>query len=284
MRAYRGVMTSIPNLLLNNDVTIPQLGFGVFQVEPDDTKRIVLEALEVGYRHIDTAQMYGNEAGVGAAIAESGIPRDEIFVTSKLNNNAHEPDTARAATERSVESLGGPMDLYLIHWPMPAVGDYTQTWALMEEFYGAGATRAIGVSNFQIAHLERLLASADVVPAVNQIEVHPYLRQDSLRAFNEQNGIITEAWSPIGQGDVLDDPALVDLAAETGRTVAQVVLRWHIQRGDVIFPKSNRRERMIENLDIFDFTLTADQMARIDDLNRDTRRGPNPDEFNWIPE
>ncbi|MFZ2512728.1 MAG: aldo/keto reductase [Gordonia sp. (in: high G+C Gram-positive bacteria)] len=277
-------MTAIPTILLNNGVTIPQLGFGVFQVEPDATTRIVLEALEVGYRHIDTAQMYGNEAGVGAAIAASGIARDEIFVTSKLNNNAHAPDAARAATERSVEALGGPMDLYLIHWPMPAVGSYVDTWRLMEEFYAAGASRAIGVSNFQIAHLERLLAAADVVPAANQIEVHPYLRQDSLRAFNEQNGIVTQAWSPIGQGDVLQDHVLVELAAQTGRSVAQVVLRWHIQRGDVIFPKSNHRGRMAENLDIFDFQLTAEQMARIDGLNRDTRRGPDPDEFNLIPD
>lgn len=277
-------MTAIPQLLLNNGVTIPQLGFGVYQVAPDDTKRIVLEALEVGYRHIDTAQMYGNEAGVGAALAESGIARDEVFVTSKLNNDAHEPAAARAATERSVEALGGPMDLYLIHWPMPAVGSYVDTWRLMEEFYAAGASRAIGVSNFQIAHLEQVLAAGDVVPAVNQIEVHPYLRQDSVRAFDEQNGIITQAWSPIGRGDVLDDPVLRGLAADTGRTVAQVVLRWHIQRGDVIFPKSNHRARMVENFAIFDFALTAGQMARIDHLNRDTRRGPDPDEFNAIPD
>lgn len=277
-------MTSVPNLPLNDGNSIPQLGFGVFQVAPGDTERTVLDALEIGYRHIDTAQMYGNEHEVGAAIAASGLPRDEIFVTSKLNNNAHDPAVAREATQRSVDALGGPMDLYLIHWPMPAVGDFVETWRAMEEFAAAGATRSIGVSNFQIPHLERLLAETETVPAVNQIEVHPYLRQDALRAFNSEHGIVTEAWSPIGQGNVLDDPALLALATETGRSVAQVVLRWHIQRGDVIFPKSSNPARMAENFALFDFSLTDAQLARIDHLNADRRRGPNPDEFNWIPD
>ncbi len=277
-------MTSVPRIPLNDGNSIPQLGFGVFQVDPDETKRTVLEALEVGYRHIDTAQMYGNERGVGEAIAESGIARDEIFVTSKLNNNSHQPDAARAATERSVEALGGPMDLYLIHWPMPAVGDFVDTWRLMEEFRAAGAARSIGVSNFLIPHLQRLLAETQTVPAVNQIEVHPYLRQDALRAFNAEHGIVTQAWSPIGQGDVLDDPVLVELAAQTGRSVAQVVLRWHVQRGDVVFPKSSRRERMAENFALFDFALSEADMARIDGVNKDRRRGPDPAEFNWIPD
>lgn len=276
--------SSVPQITLNDGVTIPQLGFGVYQVPPEDTKRAVLEALEVGYRHIDTAQMYGNEAGVGAAIAESGIARDEIFVTTKLNNNAHEPAVARAATERTVEALGGPADLYLIHWPMPAVGDFVDTWRVLEEVKAKGLTRSIGVSNFQAPHLERLLAETETVPSVNQIEVHPYLQQDALRAVNRSHGIVTEAWSPIAQGEVLDDPTLLALAAETGRSVAQVVLRWHLQRGDVVFPKSSNVGRMRENLALFDFTLTDDQLGRIDALNADRRRGPNPDEFNWIPD
>ncbi|GAC58447.1 putative aldo/keto reductase [Gordonia hirsuta DSM 44140 = NBRC 16056] len=277
-------MTSVPQLLLNNGRTIPQLGFGVFQIEPAATKAAVLAALEVGYRHIDTAQMYGNEREVGAAIAESGIAREEIFVTSKLNNNAHASDAARAATARSVEALGGPMDLYLVHWPMPRFDDYVDTWRLMEEFAAAGATRSIGVSNFQIPHLERILAETSTVPAVNQIEVHPYLRQDRLRAFDTEHQILTQAWSPISQGQVLDDPVLLALAAETGRTVAQVVLRWHIQRGDIVFPKSVDPVRMAENFDIFDFQLTDHQMSLIDGLNKDRRRGPDPDEFHWIPD
>ncbi|MFT3661393.1 MAG: aldo/keto reductase [Gordonia sp. (in: high G+C Gram-positive bacteria)] len=277
-------MTTVPQIVLDGDVAIPQLGFGVFQIKPEDTAAAVSQALEAGYRHIDTAQMYGNEAQVGKAVAESGIPRDEIFVTSKLSNAAHDPAAAREATERSVDALGGPMDLYLIHWPMPAVGDFVQTWRTMQEFTEQGLTRAIGVSNFQIPHLRRLLDETDVVPAVNQIEVHPYLQQGPLRAFGREHGIVTEAWSPIAQGDVLDDPVLLALAAETGRSVAQVVLRWHLQRGDVVFPKSADPARMRENFALFDFTLNDDQTARIDALDAGRRRGPDPDEFNWIPD
>ncbi|KJR08484.1 aldo/keto reductase [Gordonia sihwensis] len=276
---------TIPEITLNNDVRIPQLGFGVFQIAPADTKEAVLTALEAGYRHIDTAQMYGNEREVGEAVRESGLDRGEIFVTSKLNNNAHDPEAARDATARSIDALGiGPMDLYLVHWPMPAVGDFTDTWRAMERFYEDGQTRAIGVSNFQIGHLERLLAETEVVPAVNQIEVHPYLSQTELREYNASKGIETEAWSPIAQGDVLDDPELKAIATQTGRTVAQVVLRWHVQLGNIVFPKSTTPSRIVENRDIFDFELTDEQMSRIDSLNADRRRGPNPDEFNWIPE
>lgn len=273
----------VPQLVLNNGVTIPQLGFGVFQIAPEDTTRAVLQAFEIGYRHIDTAQMYGNEREVGAAIAQSGLPRDEIFVTTKLNNDSHDPAAAREATARSVDALGGPVDLYLIHWPMPAVGDFVDTWRALEEVAARGLTRAIGVSNFQVPHLERVIAETSTVPAVNQIEVHPYLQQDALRAFGRAHGIATEAWSPIAQGDVLDDPVLLAIAAESGRSVAQVVLRWHIQRGDIVFPKSASPSRMRENFEIFDFVLNDDQLARIDALNKDRRRGPNPDEFNWIP-
>ncbi len=281
--ALNRTMTTVPQITLNNGVTIPQLGLGVFQIAPKDTKQVVLDALGVGYRHIDTAQMYGNEREVGEAIAESGIARDEIFVTSKLNNDAHDPEAARAATARSVDALGGPLDLYLIHWPMPAVGDFVDTWRAMEEFAEQGLTRAIGVANFQIPHLQRLLDETGTVPAVNQIEVHPYLQQNPLRAFGREHGIATEAWSPIAQGDVLDDPVLLGIAADTGRSVAQVVLRWHLERGDIVFPKSSHPERLRENFDLFDFSLNDDQLAAIAALNADRRRGPNPDEFNWIP-
>ncbi|MFT3717063.1 MAG: aldo/keto reductase [Gordonia sp. (in: high G+C Gram-positive bacteria)] len=277
-------MTSpIPQITLNNGVTIPQVGFGVFQIPPEETTDAVLAALEAGYRHIDTAQMYGNEKQVGEAIAQSGLDRSEIFVTSKLNNDSHDPAAAKAATARSVEALNGPMDLYLVHWPMPAVGDYVDTWRAMEEALADEQTRAIGVSNFQIAHLERLLDETDVVPAVNQIEVHPYLAQEPLRAFGAQNAIATEAWSPIARGAVLDDPVLQQIAGETGRTVAQVALRWHVQRGDIVFPKSTHPQRMAENLALFDFALSDDQMSRINGLNTGERIGPNPDDFNWIP-
>ncbi|MGB3698043.1 MAG: aldo/keto reductase [Gordonia sp. (in: high G+C Gram-positive bacteria)] len=275
---------TVPEIPLNNGVRIPQLGFGVYQIPPAETKAAVLTALEAGYRHIDTAQMYGNEREVGEAVRESGLDRGEVFVTSKLNNDAHDPQVAREATARSIDALGiGPMDLYLVHWPMPAVGDYTETWRAMERLYEDGHARAIGVSNFHIPHLQRLFAETEVVPAVNQIEVHPYLTQEPLRAFNAEHGIATEAWAPIAQGQVLDDPVLVALAAEVGRSVAQVVLRWHIQRDNIVFPKSATASRVAENRDIFDFTLSDEQLARIDALNADRRRGPNPDEFNLIP-
>ncbi|WP_026917193.1 aldo/keto reductase [Gordonia shandongensis] len=277
--------TTIPQITLNNGVTIPQLGFGVFQIPPAETKDAVLAALEAGYRHIDTAQMYGNEREVGEAVRESGVPREDVFVTSKLNNNAHDPEVARTATARSIDALGiGPLDLYLIHWPMPGVGDYVETWRAMERFAEDGHARAVGVSNFQPAHLERLFAETDIVPAVNQIEVHPYLSQVSLREFNRSHGIATEAWSPIAQGDVLDDAVLGSVAAETDRTVAQVTLRWHLQHGNIVFPKSVTPARIAENAALFDFALTAEQMARIDALNVDRRRGPHPDEFTMIPD
>ncbi len=277
--------SAVPSITLNNGIQIPQVGLGVFQIPPSETKAATLTALELGYRHIDTAQMYGNEAEVGQAIRESGVPRDEIFVTSKLNNNAHAPeaDTA-AATARTIDALDiGPLDLYLIHWPLPEVGDFVATWQILEEKHKAGDLRSIGVSNFSEHHLARLLAESDVVPAVNQIEVHPYFSQNPLRQFNSEHNIATEAWSPIAQGAVLDDPAVTAIAEATGRSSAQVVLRWHIQRGDIIFPKSVTRARIEENLALFDFQLTPEQTATIDALNVDGRRGPNPDEFNWVP-
>ncbi|MFT4042930.1 MAG: aldo/keto reductase [Gordonia sp. (in: high G+C Gram-positive bacteria)] len=276
---------TVPSITLNNGVQIPQLGFGVYQVPPEDTVEATLTALEAGYRHIDTAQLYGNEQQVGEAVAKSGIPRDEVFITSKLNNSFHAYDDALAAADKTLELLGvDAVDLYLIHWPLPEVGDFTETWKALEKVYADGKARAIGVSNFHKHHLERLFAETEIVPAVNQIEVHPYLSQNELRAFNSDHGIVTEAWAPIAQGGVLDDPALIEIAAKNGRSVAQVVLRWHIQRGDVIFPKSVTRSRVEENFAIFDFELSPEDTAAIDALNTDARRGPDPDTFNWVPE
>lgn len=275
---------TVPSITLNNGVEIPQLGFGVFQIKPEDAVEATLSALEVGYRHIDTAQMYGNEAEVGEAVRKSGIPRDEVFITTKLNNSFHAFDDALEATDKSLERLGVEhVDLYLIHWPLPEVGDFVETWKAMEKVYADGKARAIGVSNFQKHHLERLFAETEVVPAANQIEVHPYLTQNPLRAFNSEYNIATEAWSPIAQGDVLDDPVLTKIAEEKGRTVAQVVLRWHIQRGDIVFPKSVTRSRVEENFALFDFDLSAEDMAAVDGLNKDKRRGPDPDTFNYVP-
>ncbi|MCL3818359.1 aldo/keto reductase [Aeromicrobium wangtongii] len=276
---------TVPNIALNNGVDIPQLGFGVFQIDPAETKDATLAALEVGYRHIDTAEMYGNEKGVGEAIRESGIPRDEIFVTSKLNNGFHAHDDAINAFEGTLEALGlDKIDLFLIHWPLPGIDvDFVETWKALEEVYRDGRARAIGVSNFQPTHIRRILQEAEIVPAVNQIEVHPFLTQDDVRAVNAEHGIATEAWSPIAKGQVLDNPAITGVAADKGKTPAQVVLRWHIQRGDIVFPKSVTRSRVEENFDIFDFELSDGEMGVISALNKNERTGPNPDEFNWIP-
>ncbi|AEE44265.1 aldo/keto reductase [Cellulomonas fimi] len=277
-------MTTVPTRTLNNGVEIPQLGFGVFQVPPEDTKGVVLEAFEVGYRHIDTAQMYGNEEGVGAALAESGLARSDVFVTTKLNNGYLEHDAALDAFQRSLDALGTDhVDLFLIHWPLPTVADYVARWRTLEEIYASGRARSIGVSNFQPAHLHRLRDETTVTPAVNQIEVHPYLRNDAARAADAELGIVTEAWSPIAQGKVLDDPTLLRIAEAHGRTPAQVTLRWHVQRGDVVFPKSVTRSRMEENFALFDFELSTTDMADIDALDRGERTGPDPDTFAYVP-
>ncbi|GAA1480016.1 aldo/keto reductase [Gordonia sinesedis] len=276
---------TVPLITLNNGVQIPQLGFGVFQIPAEETAAATATALDVGYRHIDTAEMYGNEKGVGEAVRNSGLPRDQVFITSKLNNGFHAYDDAIAAADQSLRDLGvDAVDLFLIHWPLPDVGDYVETWKAMEKIYADGKARAIGVSNFNRDHLERLFAETEIVPAVNQIEVHPYLSQDELRAFNSDHGIATEAWSPIAQGDVLDDPVLQKIARAKGKSVAQVVLRWHIQRGDIVFPKSVTRSRVEENFDLFDFELSPEDMAAIDGLNKDRRRGPDPATFNYVPE
>ncbi|MGP3708238.1 aldo/keto reductase [Gordonia paraffinivorans] len=275
---------TVPNITLNNGVSIPQLGFGVWQVPPEDTRAAVATALEVGYRHIDTAEMYGNEKGVGEAIRESGLSRDEVFITSKLNNGFHAYDDALKALDKTNEDLGvEQVDLFLIHWPLPGVGDFVETWKALEKAYADGKARAIGVSNFQQAHLRRLLDETEIVPAVNQIEVHPYFSQNALRAFNSEHGIVTEAWSPLAQGKIVDDPAITKIAEAKGRTPAQVTLRWHLQRGDIVFPKSVTRSRVEENFHVFDFELSDDEIAAIDAVNRDERVGPDPDTFNWIP-
>ena len=277
-------MTAVPNITLNNGVDIPQLGFGVFQIPPEQTKDATLSALEVGYRHIDTAEMYGNEKEVGEAVRESGIDRGEVFVTSKLNNGFHAYDDALDAFDRTLKDLDlGYLDLFLVHWPLPGVGDYVETWKAMEKMYESGRVRAIGVSNFQPHHLRNILGETSVTPAVNQVEAHPYFANDEVRAFDAEHGIATEAWAPIAKGQVLDDPTIVRIAESNGKTPAQVTLRWHVQRGDIVFPKSVTRSRVEENFDIFDFELSEADMAEISGLDRDGRTGPDPDTFNRIP-
>jgi 2,5-diketo-D-gluconate reductase A len=281
-------VAQVPDLALNNGQTIPQLGFGVFQIDPAETAEAVQQALDVGYRHIDTAEMYRNEKGVGEAIRTSGLDRGEVFVTTKLSNAAHEPDDARAAFEGTLEALAFDyVDLFLIHWPLPTLygGDFVSTWQVLEEFYRSGRARSIGVSNFQVSHLRRLAAETDVVPAVNQIEVHPYLTNEEVRAYGAEHGILTEAWSPIAQGGVLDDPTISAIANRVGRTTAQVTLRWHVQRGDIIFPKSTTPSRIKENFELFDFELTEDDMAAISALDKGEqgRTGGQPDTFAYMP-
>jgi 2,5-diketo-D-gluconate reductase A len=279
------VLTAVPQITLNNGQSIPQLGFGVFQIEPKDTVEAVSTALQAGYRHIDTAEMYGNEKEVGEAIAKSGLARADVFVTSKLANGAHLPDDARRAFDASLEALGFDyLDLFLIHWPLPTRydGDFVSTWRTLEEFYRDGRARSIGVSNFQPQHLRRLHGETEVPPAVDQIEVHPYLTQDQVRGFCAEHGIAVEAWSPIGQGLELDDPVIGSIAERVGKTPAQVVLRWHIERGDIIFPKSVTPSRIKENFDIFDFELSGGDVAEISALNKNQRTGPDPDKFDRV--
>ena len=275
---------TVPTITLNNQTTIPQLGFGVFQVPPAETAETVTKAFEVGYRHIDTAEMYGNEKEVGEAVRASGIDRGDVFVTSKLNNGFHAYDDALKAFDRTLGDLDiDYVDLFLVHWPLPTVGDYVETWKAMEKMYEGGRVKAIGVSNFHPTHLRRIHGETNVTPAVNQIEIHPYLTNDEVRAFDAEHGIATEAWSPIAQGKVLDDPTIVRIAENLGRTPAQVTLRWHLQRGDIVFPKSVTPSRVKENFEIFDFELSADEHSDITDLNRNERTGPDPDTFNMIP-
>jgi 2,5-diketo-D-gluconate reductase A len=288
-RKASATVTAVPLIRLNDGVRIPQLGFGVFQIPPHETEEAVTRALEAGYRHIDTAEMYGNEEGVGRAVAASGLARDEVFVTSKLNNGFHRPDDARRAFDGTLTALGTDhVDLFLVHWPLPTLydGDFVSTWRTMEEFTADGRARVIGVSNFQVAHLERLAAETGTVPAVNQVEAHPYFTNDAVRAYGAEHGIVTEAWSPIAQGAVLDDETIVKIAEQLDRTPAQVTLRWHVQRGDVVFPKSSSPERMAENFALFDFELGEADMRTITALDKGEsgRTGPNPDQFDYIPD
>ncbi|WP_019546859.1 aldo/keto reductase [Streptomyces sulphureus] len=277
-------MSNVPTITLNNGVEMPQLGFGVWQVADDEAERAVGRALEAGYRSIDTAAAYENESGTGRALAASGIPRDELFVTTKLWNADQGYDTALRAFDASLEKLGlDHVDLYLIHWPMPGVDKYLDTWRALERLLAEGRARAIGVSNFQPAHLKRVIDLGGTVPAVNQIELHPQLAQSLPRAFHTDHHIATEAWSPLGQGKgLLDEPTLTETAEKHGKTVAQVVLRWHLQLGNIAIPKSVTPSRIVENFDIFDFELDRADLDAIARLNTDTRLGPDPDTNNFV--
>jgi 2,5-diketo-D-gluconate reductase A len=277
-------MSDVPKITLNDGNTIPQLGLGVFQVDPSETVQTVLKALEVGYRHIDTAEMYQNEQQVGDAVKQSGVDRADIFITSKLNNDFHKPDDAREAFDETLRKLSTDyIDLFLIHWPLPTRydGDFVSTWQALEEFKRDGRARSIGVSNFQVPHLERLTAETKTTPAVNQIELHPYFQNREVQAYGQAHNIATEAWSPISQGVVLDDAVITAIADKLGKTAAQVVLRWHIQQGNIVFPKSSNDKRIAENFAIFDFELSDEQMQQISGLDKGEagRHGPNPDTF-----
>ena len=266
---------------LNNGLVMPQLGYGVFKVPEQEVYEAVREALRVGYRSIDTAMIYENEAGVGRALKDSGIPREEIFLTTKVWNKDQGYEQTLAAFETSLTKLGVDyVDLYLIHWPMPDEDLYMDTWRALEQLYRDGKTKAIGVSNFHIPHLTRVLEEGTVVPVVNQIELHPFLSQEAIRAFCQKNGIVVEAWSPLMKGrDALTEPVITEIAARHGKTPAQVVLRWHLQHGIIAIPKSVTPSRIQENLDIFEFMLSPDDMQQIDQLNRNERTGSNPDEM-----
>ena len=270
--------SSLPMIELNDGVQIPQLGFGVFQIPPEDTAEVTVKALETGYRHIDTASAYGNEKGVGEAVRASGLPRDEVFVTTKCFNDDHGYDEATAAFHASLERLGlDQVDLYLIHWPVPSRDRYVETWRAFIDLREKGLVRSIGVSNFQPDHLDRLIAETGVTPSVNQVELHPRLQQPGLRRKHEKLGVATEAWSPLAQGEVLDDPVIGGVAEAVGRTPGQVVLRWHLQLGNIVLPKSATPERIEENFALFDFELDDEQMRSLEELNRAERIGPDPD-------
>jgi 2,5-diketo-D-gluconate reductase A len=267
----------------------PRVGFGAFQITQGETARAVGQALEIGYRHIDTAQMYGNEREVGQAVRASGLDRSEVFLTSKLNNGFHRPADARRAFDRTLTELGVDyVDLFLIHWPLPTLygGDFVSTWKTLQEFKEQGRARSIGVCNFQVPHLQRLAREAEVTPAVNQIELHPYLLNDKVRRYGQEHGIATEGWSPLAQGGVLDDPAITEIAGRLGRTPGQVVLRWHIQLGHIVFPKSTTPARIKENFQLFDFQLDSGDIDKITGLDKDEegRIGPHPDRFEPVPD
>ncbi|MET8781320.1 aldo/keto reductase [Streptomyces sp. NPDC049097] len=273
--------SKVPPIILNNGVAMPQLGFGVWQVPDDEAQSAVATALEAGYRSIDTAAIYGNEEGVGRAVAASGIPRKDLFVTTKLWNADHGYDPALRALDVSLEKLGLEyVDLYLIHWPLPSRGKYVETYQAMEKINAEGRAKAIGVSNFLPEHLRTLIAHTSLIPAVNQIELHPHMQQHAAREYHAQQGITTEAWSPLGQGrGLLEIPAIIAIAQKHNRTPAQIVLRWHIQLGNVVIPKSVTPARIRENIEVFDFSLDTEDMAAISALNEDRRLGPDPATF-----
>lgn len=261
-------------------MNIPQFGFGTYKISQEDAYDAVRSALEIGYRHIDTAQMYGNEAEVGKAIADSGIDRSEIFLTTKLDNPNHEPQAARDSFALSLEKLEVDyVDLFLIHWPMAKTTDYVETWRTLIEFKDDGRAKNIGVSNFQPDHLHAIISQTGMTPAVNQIELHPYLQQHGLVEYQDEHGIATESWSPLARGKVLNDPVLKEIAEETGASTAQVVIAWHLHKGYIVFPKSAHRERMIENFEAQKLQLSDDQMKRIDSLDRNVRVGSHPDDM-----
>lgn len=274
-------MSTVPTIRLNNGTEMPQLGFGVFQVPDAETTAAVATALEVGYRSIDTAAIYGNEVGVGQAIADSGCARADLFITSKVWNSDHGYDATLAAYDASLQRLRlDYLDLFLIHWPAPASDTFVDTWKALEKLYADGRVRAIGVSNFEPDQLQRILDEGSIVPVVNQVELHPALRNRAVEEFNTAHDIVTEAWSPLAQGAMLKDPAVTGIAVAHQRTPAQVILRWHLQQGRVVIPKSVTRSRVVENFALFDFELTAAELAEIDALDRDGRTGPHPAEFN----
>lgn len=278
----RELVSKVPPITLNNGVQMPQLGFGVWQIPDDEAEHTVATALEAGYRSIDTAAAYGNEEGTGKAIASSGLPREDLFVTTKLWNNEHGYDSTLRAFDASMEKLGlDHLDLYLIHWPLPAKDKYIDTYKAFEKLHADGRVRAIGVSNFTPEHLRRLIDATSVIPAVNQIELHPHLQQQEAREFHAEQGIATEAWSPIGQGKgLLEVPAIVAIAQKHGRTPAQVVLRWHLELGNIVIPKSATPSRIKENIEVFDFSLDTEDLAAISALNENRRLGPDPTTFN----
>jgi 2,5-diketo-D-gluconate reductase A len=273
-------MGEVPAVQLNNGVSIPQVGFGVGLVHDTDVAATVETAIEAGYRSFDTASIYGNEKGLGKAVASSGVPRDELFITTKLWHNALGYDSALTAFGESLDRLGlDYLDLFLIHWPAPSRGDFVQTWKALEKLAADERVRAVGVSNFQIPHLRRLSEQTGTVPAINQIELHPNLIQDNLRAYHSEHGIVTEAWSPLANGRLVKDPAITQLAEKYGKSPAQVILRWHVELNNVVIPKSVTPSRIAENIDIFDFELAEDDVLTMSEMHNDTRVGPHPDHF-----
>jgi 2,5-diketo-D-gluconate reductase A len=271
---------TVPRISLHDGVEIPQLGFGVFQVPPEETQEVVELAFDAGYRHVDTAAAYRNEQGVGAALEASGLPREDVFVTTKLWNSQQGYDSALAAFDASLGRLGLDfVDLYLIHWPVPSEDRFVETWRAFERIHDEDRARTIGVSNFRVEDLERLEAETETLPTVNQIELHPRFQQAELRAWHAEHGVATEAWSPLAQGDLLDEPTIVRIAERHGKAPAQAILRWHLQLGNVVIPKSVTPERIRENIEIFDFELSDEDMDAIGQLDSGGRIGPNPDRF-----